>query len=155
MKLGRMIKRALGTVAAVLVATQMVYAMGGSDPTPQKPDFEVGKAAIEKEDWNGAIAAFTKVTAEEPKNADAYNYLGYANRQMKNYEAAFANYEKALALSPEHRGANEYIGEAYLQTGNLAKAEEYLAKLRAICYLGCPEYTMLKRAVDGYKAKQS
>ncbi|MFC4270832.1 tetratricopeptide repeat protein [Sneathiella chungangensis] len=146
--------------AAQLLAAQIVFAAGSGDSSstteaPKNPEFAAGKAAIDAEQWDAAIAAFTKVTASEPDNADAYNYLGYANRQLKNYDAAFANYNRALEINPDHRGANEYIGEAYLQTGNLKMAEEHLLKLDALCFFGCPEYTMLKRAVEDYKAKQS
>ncbi|WP_373084234.1 tetratricopeptide repeat protein [Sneathiella sp.] len=148
-------------VASHFLTAQIVFAMGGSSNTaseeaaPPSPDFATGKAAIDAQQWDAAIAAFTKVTVAEPQNADAYNYLGYANRKLKNYDAAFENYNMALKINPEHRGANEYIGEAYLQTGNLAKAEEHLVKLDAICFFGCPEYTMLKRAVADYKSGQS
>ncbi|MEX2520822.1 MAG: tetratricopeptide repeat protein [Paracoccaceae bacterium] len=159
MKLRMILKATLGVFAAQLLAAQIVVAMGSGSSettaTPANPDFAAGKAAIDLEDWDAAIAAFQKVTEAEPKNADALNYLGFANRQMKNYDAAFDYYNQALAVDPEHKGANEYIGEAYLQTGNLARAEEHLVKLDAICFFGCPEYTLLKRAVEDYKAKQS
>tara|TARA_R100000005_G_scaffold78875_3_gene46028 strand:+ start:2654 stop:3127 length:474 start_codon:yes stop_codon:yes gene_type:complete len=157
MTLRTLIKAALGLFAAQLLAAQIVFAMGSSSSseTVENTDFAAGKTAIDAQDWNAAISAFTKVTEADPKNADALNYLGFANRKLKNYDAAFDYYNKALAIDPEHKGANEYIGEAYLQTGNLAKAEEHLVKLDAICFFGCPEYTMLKRAVDDYKAKQS
>ncbi|MAL80004.1 MAG: hypothetical protein CMN55_12965 [Sneathiella sp.] len=157
MTLRTFIKAALGLFAAQLLAAQIVFAMGSSSSseTAENPDFAAGKTAIDAQDWNAAITAFTKVAEADPKNADALNYLGFANRKLKNYDAAFDYYNKALAIDPEHKGANEYIGEAYLQTGNLAKAEEHLVKLDAICFFGCPEYTMLKRAVDDYKAKQS
>lgn len=148
--------------AAQLLAAQIVFSAGSSSSSstteaeaPKSADFAAGKAAIDAEQWEVAIAAFTQVTVDEPKNADAYNYLGFANRKMKNYDAAFANYNKALTIDSDHKGANEYIGEAYLQTGNLKMAEEHLLKLDALCFFGCPEYTMLKRAVEDYKAKQS
>lgn len=145
--------------ASQLLAAQIVFAAGSSSPTeaeaPKNADFAAGKAAIEAQQWDAAIAAFTKVTVSEPQNADAYNYLGYAQRNLKNYDAAFESYNKALAINPDHKGANEYIGEAYLQTGNLKMAEEHLLKLDALCFFGCAEYTMLKRAVEDYKAKQS
>jgi len=145
-------------VAAHVLTAQMVYAAGGnSSPTeaavPDSPDFIAGKAAIDQQQWAAAISSFTKVTAAEPKNADAFNYIGYANRQMKNYDDAFKNYNMALDINPEHRGANEYIGEAYLQTNNLDMAEKHLNKLDSICFFGCAEYTMLKRAVEEYKAR--
>lgn len=168
MTLRRLTKILLTIFAAQLLAAQIVFAAGGGGgsgggdgntdsaaSSAKSPEFTAGKDAIDAEQWDAAIVAFTKVTKNEPDNADAYNYLGYANRKLKNYDAAFENYNKALAINPDHKGANEYIGEAYLQTGNLKMAEEHLLKLDALCFFGCPEYTMLKRAVEDYKAKQS
>jgi tetratricopeptide (TPR) repeat protein len=139
-----------------------VLAMGGdkseqATPTakPADPSFAEGRQAIEQANWAGAIAAFTRAVAGDPQNADAYNYLGYANRKLGNYDQAFANYLKALAIDPDHKGAHEYIGEAYLETNNLAKAEEHLKRLDKICLFSCKEYTELKARVAEFKAKRS
>ena len=86
------------------------------------------------------------------KNADAYNWLGYAYRNQGDYEQSFANYNKALLIDPRHRGAHEYIGEAYLKTGNVAKAEEFLKRLDSLCTFGCAEYTELKNKIAAHKA---
>jgi tetratricopeptide (TPR) repeat protein len=146
--------------AAHLLMAQMVFAAGSSSEPPAKaevpadPEFAVGKTAIDNQQWDAAIAAFTNVTSKNPENADAFNYIGYANRQNGNYDAAFTAYERALAINPDHRGANEYIGEAYLKTDNLEMAEKHLLRLDSLCFFGCPEYTMLKRAVAEYKEKK-
>jgi len=123
--------------------------------TPADPSFTEGRLAIEQANWQGAIAAFARTVAQDPQNADAFNYLGFANRKLGNFPQAFASYEKALAIDPEHKGAHEYIGEAYLETNNLAKAEEHLKRLDRICLFGCKEYTELKARVAEYKAKRS
>ncbi len=139
---------------------EMVFAMGScSSPSAVEkavnPDFAMGKKQIDSKSWADAVTSFTKVVVAEPENADAYNYLGYANRNAGDYDAAFTAYNKALSIDPEHKGAHEYIGEAYLQTDNLAKAEEHLKKLDEICSFGCAEYTMLQRAVASYRGKKS
>src|SRR5687768_12404703 len=92
-------------------------------------DFAAGKKAMEAKKWSEAASSFSKVVAQNPKNADAYNYLGYSYRWMGKYDEAFAAYDKALALDPKHRGALEYSGIAYLKTGKKAQAEAQLAKL--------------------------
>ena len=139
---------------------EMVFAMGSSssDTAVEKkvnPDFAMGKEQIASKNWTAAIGTFTKVVAVEPENADAYNYLGYANRNAGDYDAAFTAYNKALSINPEHKGAHEYMGEAYLTMDNLPKAEEHLKKLDEICTFGCAEYTMLQRAVATYRGKNS
>jgi Flp pilus assembly protein TadD len=96
------------------------------------------------------VSSFNKVVAKNPKNADAYNYLGYSNRWMGKYDEAFAAYGKALALDPNHKGALEYSGIAYLKTNQKAQADAQLAKLQAICAT-CEETRDLAKAVAEYK----
>ncbi|MFC3227454.1 tetratricopeptide repeat protein [Marinibaculum pumilum] len=127
----------------------------GGQAMAADPDFTAGQKAIEMKDWQAAIDALTAYVRREPNSADAFNYLGYAQRNLGNYDAAFAAYGQALKIDPDHKGAHEYVGEAYLQTGNLAKAEEHLSKLDELCLFGCAEYTALKEAVAAYKAKNS
>lgn len=132
-----------------------VMAAGSSDPpaaVAADPDFAAGRKAIDSKDWAAAVPLFQAVVAKDPKNADAWNWLGYAQRNQGNYDQSFAAYTKALDVDPKHRGAHEYIGEAYLKTGNLAKAEEHLKRLDSLCTFGCAEYTELKNKIAAYKA---
>lgn len=126
-----------------------------SSAVGQGDTYQAGSKAIQAMDWQGAIDAFTKVVEADAGNADAWNYLGYANRKLGNYDAAFRHYARALEIDPKHKGAHEYLGEAYLLVDNLAKAEEHLAKLDDICLFGCNEYSALKKAVADYKKKRS
>lgn len=152
------------TLAAVALSVLLVTAGapalaagggGASDLSvskPADPNFTEGKKAIDRKDWAAAIPLFQQVVAKDDKNADAYNWLGYAWRNQGDYEQSFANYNKALLIDPRHRGAHEYIGEAYLKTGNLAKAEEFLKRLDSLCTFGCAEYTELKNKIAAHKA---
>lgn len=116
-------------------------------------DFAVGKKAIEAKNWALAASSFSKVVAQNPQNADAYNLLGYSNRWLGKYDEAFAAYNKALALDPRHKGALEYSGMGYLKVGQKAQAEAQLAKLQAIC-AQCEETTDLAKAIAAYKPAQ-
>ena len=145
-------------LAAVALATpQTAVAMGSSDPSAgapkaADPNFAEGKKAIDAKDWPKAVDLFQKVVAKDEKNADAFNWLGYALRNQGDYPKAFAAYEKALGIDPRHKGAHEYIGEAYLKVNDLAKAEEHLKRLDSICTFGCAELTELKTKIAAYKA---
>ena len=145
-------------LAALTLSGQPAVAAGGggSDSAlavPEDPDYAAGKRAVEAKNWQGALDAFNKVVAKDPRNADAHNYLGYTYRKSGQLDLAFKQYEEALRLDPRHRGAHEYVGEAYLMNGNLAKAEEHLKALDSICFFGCEEYRELKKAVAEYKQK--
>ncbi len=114
-------------------------------------DFAAGKNALAAKNWAEAASSFSKVVAQNPQNADAYNYLGYSNRWLGKYDEAFAAYGKALALDPKHKGALEYSGIAYLKTGQKAQADAQLARLQSIC-ANCTETKDLAKAVAEYKA---
>jgi Flp pilus assembly protein TadD len=150
------ILRRLFLAALLALSPAAVFAMG-SDPAPAAskpadPDFAEGRKAIDAKDFATAAAKFQAVVARDDKNADAFNWLGYALRNQGDYEKAFIAYNKALELDPKHRGAHEYIGEAYLKTNQPEKAEEYLKRLSSLCTFGCAEYTELKNKIAAYKA---
>ena len=145
--------------AATAFAPALAPAVGDSTPAPAAakadPDFEAGKAAIRNQNWSEAIGYFSKVAVRDPQNADAQNWLGYANRKSGNLDLAFKHYNEALRLDPKHRGAHEYIGEAYLMKGDVAKAKEHLATLDRMCFFGCEEYSDLKKAIAEYEQQHS
>jgi tetratricopeptide (TPR) repeat protein len=135
----------------------VIFASGGSSDAPvvvpTDPDITNAKKAIKDKNWDKAIELLNKAVVRDDKNADLYNLLGYSERKHGNLDVAFKYYDRALTLDPKHRGAHEYIGEAYLMAGNLAKAEEHLAKLQKLCFLPCEEYRDLKAAIAEYKQK--
>ena len=146
-------------LAAVLSLGLASAAMAaGSTSSSTKPakvsDFKQGVAAVKAENYERAIDLLQKVVAVEPKNADAWNFIGFSHRKLDQLDRALPAYQKALAIDPDHRGANEYLGELYLATGNLEKARERLKKLDAICTFGCGEYDDLKRAVKTYEDRR-
>lgn len=106
---------------------------------------------IRKEDYSGALSYLEGEVAKNPDSADAWNLTGFASRKMGNYTASEAAYDKALAINPKHKGALEYKGELYLTLGNLAGAEEMLARLSKACYFSCKEKKQLVAAIEAYK----
>jgi len=153
----RSLALALVVIAATLLSPLASAAGGGGWAAPAKavdPDYANAEKAIDAKDWATAIDLLTQVVARDEKNADVYNYLGYAERNRGNLDIAFKYYDRALALDPKHRGVREYLGEAYLLTGNLPKAEEQLAALDKLCFFSCSEYRELKEKIAGYKLKQ-
>jgi len=146
----------LAAMVALALPPAAVLAMG-SDPgssaaRPVDPNFTEGRKAIDRKDFAAAIPLFQAVVSKDDKNADAFNWLGYALRNQGDYEKAFIAYNRALELDPRHRGAHEYIGEAYLKVDQPDKAEEHLKRLSSLCTFGCAEYTELKNKIAAYKA---
>lgn len=135
-----------------VLATPAIANMGDTDKPAASPAMTQARAAIDKGDWPGAEGTLRKVVADEPRNADAWNWLGFAQRKQGNLDAAFAAYAKALELDPRHKAAHEYAGEAYLLAKNLPKAEWHLAELNRLCSpIPCEELKELKAAVEAYR----
>ena len=148
------------SVCTFIVASLLALAAAGTataaetQSTPvanaQNNDFAVGKAAIDSKDWAVAARTFKRVVSQDPKNADAHNFLGYASRWMGKYDDAFAAYGQALALDPAHKGALHYSGIAYLKTNQKPQAEAQLARLKAVCAT-CEETAQLTKALADYQ----
>ncbi len=118
---------------------------------PSDPDFATGLQAWKNKDWPQVLAHMSAVVERDANNADAWNYMGHAARQLGDMDNAFKNYQRALQINPKHRGAHEYMGEAYLMVGQLAQAEEHLKALDKLCFFPCEEYTELKEKVQHYR----
>lgn len=151
-----MTHRLLPTFAAALlaVAAGTTCLAAGVETTPVQnarvDDFTAGKSALEARQWRLASEHFGKVVAQDARNADAWNLLGYSLRWQERYDEAFAAYGKALAIDPNHKGALHYSGIGYLKVGRQAAAEEQLARLQKIC-AGCTETSQLAKAVADAK----
>jgi tetratricopeptide (TPR) repeat protein len=88
---------------------------------PKKHQKALGKA---KSAFAGALKKFTKATELNPQMHEAWNYVGYTNRQLGNYQAALTAYDRALALKPGYAEAIEYRGHAYLGLNRLGDAKD-------------------------------
>ena len=145
---------ALPLLSLALTANVAHVLAADTSTTPEEnvkiDDYAAGQKALKAKNWAVAAASFKKVVADNPKNADGYNLLGYSSRWLGKYDEAFAAYDKALALDPKHKGALEYSGVAYLKVNQKAKAEAQLAKLKTICAT-CEETTDLAKAIAAYK----
>ena len=142
-------------------AAVSVQAAPGDDAAPAgrapaDPVLEKVIAANAQKDWAGAQAILRDALAKDPRNADYHNLYAYAIRKgdKPNLDLVFKHYNEALRINPKHRGAHEYIGEAYLMVGNVAKAKEHLSTLDQLCFFGCDEHAMLKKAVAEFEAKK-
>lgn len=156
----------LGVIAGALVAGSALAVTSGGKSEQASPggdDFGRGKAAFDRQDWQGVIEHMSRVIAERPWHDDAHNLMGFAYRKLGDYDRALEAYDRALELNPHHRGALEYLGEAYLELDRPERAKEMLDRLAAACQRvadgatavatresGCPEWRELKEAYDAH-----
>jgi Flp pilus assembly protein TadD len=136
-------------------------AMAAGSPSPSRPPaprqpspsaWDLGVKAVQAGDYARAVTLFQRVVQAEPRNADAWNYLGFSHRHLRQFDQSLAAYQQALAINPNHLGAHEYLGELYLQTGAPDKAREHLARLGALCPAGCKEVDDLRKAIQAYES---
>jgi len=148
----------------ILSATGALAAGGAPDPfqleqerkANQDPAIGGIQAAVAKADWPQAQELARAAVAKNPSNPDLHNLYAYSIRMgaSPEMELVFRHYNEALRLDPKHLGAHEYLGEAYLQVGNLDKAKDELRTLDKLCFFSCKEFSMLKKAVADYEARQ-
>src|SRR3954470_5265706 len=95
----------LGILAAAfaLSVSGAVLAMGNDPPAAAKPaaapsDYGRAKAMIEARNYKDAIPLLQQVVSKEPRNADAFNLLGYATRKSGNPNGSLQYYNQALQI---------------------------------------------------------
>jgi tetratricopeptide (TPR) repeat protein len=64
--------------------------------------FKRGKEALDKKDFDKAIASFTAAIRDNPKDAHAYFFRGEAHFEKKDYRRAVKDYTEAIRLDPKH-----------------------------------------------------
>src|SRR5271165_5579794 len=100
-----------------------------------KPDdkdyviFVEGSIYERQKKYELAEESFHKVLADDPKNAQALNYLGYmlADRDTR-LEEALGYIRKAVALDPQNGAYLDSLGWVYYRMGNYDLAEENLRR---------------------------
>ncbi len=115
-------------------------------PNPSK-QLKSAERLVYKKQYKKAITTLKKVTKAQPRNADAWNLLGFASRNINQLEAASRAYENALNVNPEHKGALEYQGQLFIFLKDFDAANENLRKLETLCPAGCEELDYLQQAL--------
>jgi tetratricopeptide (TPR) repeat protein len=126
----------LRATTLLLALSGPVFAAGsdtGSSSAATQPGYAEGKAAIDAGHYADALKILAPVVKAEPKNADAWNLMGFASRHLKHYTEAARYYDIALRTNPKHIGALEYQGEMFVETGDYARAKQNLKLLQSIC----------------------
>ena len=133
-----------------LVAKTAIGAGGESNYSSelQKPSgYDEAVVLIEAGKYLEAISPLHSAERVSQNDADIKNLLGFVHRKIGELDAAGGYYQRALEINPKHKGALEYQGELFLIRGDRVAAKANLAKLDKICWLGCSEYTDLKKAI--------
>ena len=101
--------------------------------------------------YEKAQALLLTIIMSDDIDAEAYNLLGYTERQLQNYKVAINYYKKALEIDENLIGAHHYIAMAYLELDDLDTAKYHLNQLDLICLFGCEDFFELKKKIALYE----
>ena len=142
---------ALAAVIVCMAGTAAALGSSGGGSDDKSGPLAAIEKKIEAGEYEQALADLEIHIDKNRTSADAFNWIGYANRKLGRFEKAQKAYARALFLDPDHKGAHEYAGELRLLLGDLEGAERHLAALDRICLLGCEEYDELKAEIAAWK----
>ncbi len=74
--------------------------------------------------FSKAQAKFESAVELKPDMYQAWNYVGYSKRNLRDYSGALAAYDRALTLNPRYFEAIEYRGHAYLGLNRIDDAKQ-------------------------------
>ncbi|MEO6419717.1 MAG: tetratricopeptide repeat protein [Polyangiaceae bacterium] len=89
---------------------------------PASEDLTKGIKAYTAGDMAGAKASFEAAIKKNPKDADAFCYLGLVADKGGDKAAAEKSYKDALALKPDHEDAAQNLGALYIDGGRFDEA---------------------------------
>lgn len=121
-----------------------VEARMGALPDEAVTDYAL--ALIKAERFEEALA--TLDLRENPDDAKALNYRGFAARKLGRLDESIGHYLKAVSLAPRYVEVREYLGEAYVAAGRLDLAEQQLVIIETLCGTTCVEYSELAQAIE-------
>lgn len=144
---------ALALAAAAFMSPPPLALAVDTVTSKDAPDLGAARRMIKAENWAGAIADLNAKIDDGIQHADLYNLLGYSLRKSGDLKTAYTFYRKALEFDPDHKGALEYLGELYVETGDIGKARENVARLQKLCPDGCEELADLEKVVAAAPAR--
>jgi len=89
-----------------------------------KQQFNDGLAAVDRQDYAAALAAFQEAAEMEPEFPEAHFNIGFVLVKMNEPDKAIPSYEKAGALRPDYYDAWVELGNLYNDKQEYAKSME-------------------------------
>jgi len=74
--------------------------------------------------YEKALPYFEKAVKQDPKNADAYFYIGVCNVNLGRNKEAVEAYKQAIRFNPDYAKAHYNLGVAYGKLGRYREAVE-------------------------------
>ncbi|MBK7231216.1 MAG: tetratricopeptide repeat protein [Saprospiraceae bacterium] len=101
----------------------LFFSISGISLTSQS--LQIGIQMLQNENYNGALQAFSKLNASDPKNPIYPYYIGEVHYAMENNSAAQSSYQAGLNISSKCDECKIGLGKIELDKGNVTEAEKY------------------------------
>jgi tetratricopeptide (TPR) repeat protein len=145
----------LATVSGAALAAGAGGGGGGEMPSVSAPsydpaaEYQKGVDAYQKGDFKKAAAAFDRVLAAAPNNADVLMMLGMSKEGAGDLKGAERAYQSSVKKNPSNIDARERLAIALAKLNQADKAKAELDKLQqsATTCGGCADAAKLKSAV--------
>jgi Tfp pilus assembly protein PilF len=95
------------------------------------PTVREAEAAIEKQDWAAAEAKLKAATTADPKDYQAWYYLGFVSSRLRHHADAISAYRRSVELKPDVFESNLNLGLALAKQDDV-QAEKYLRAATAL-----------------------
>lgn len=96
------------------------------------PLLNLGMTLTDLGDYAGAVDAFTRVLAKQPKWVFAINELGIAYRKQNNFKEAANQFRRAIERDDKYVIAHYNLAEAEFQAGNIGEAQKAYNKVKQL-----------------------
>ena len=147
----------MGVLPRVLIAGFASLALA-SPVVGQKADDQISPRSVQLQRQGESLLAAGKLEASEdvletslavdPRNRWSLVDLARVAEKQHLFGKAIRMTNKALELEPNDVDAIAVQGEAMVELGALARAQQNLQKLQAICSKGCPQVAQLSAAIS-------
>ena len=104
----------------------------GGRPRDPRELLADASARFERADWPGAVAAFRRALEAEPANADGWNKLGFAYKELGEMVEASRCFQRTVELAPRSVGAVCNAASAQRDLGHVEEALELLRTARQL-----------------------
>jgi tetratricopeptide (TPR) repeat protein len=121
-------------------ATQPATNSSTQQPTPSTDLLAQAQEALDREDYETALALLQKIIAQRPDEPLPHFELGYVYSELKRNDEAAAEYRRAIALNPSLVEAHLNLGLVLLESDPNAAAESFRHAAALVPDQGRPRY---------------
>jgi len=118
-------------IAVALVGVIAITGLRAIARAAQPAGIPQALAAIQKQDWDGAIAILEPLAKAQPENPQVWRFLGFAYQSRKDLDKAMAAHLKAAEFPATRPTALYNIAMIHALEGDKDAAFEWLEKARA------------------------